>query len=582
MAIAIGASTLSLVGCIDEKYPQGGTVTSEMLASSTKATEAMLWGMPAKLFACEEAVGSYHYDWGYGSIMHIRDVMTEEYVVTTSGYDWYEQWENNYYLGENYLSQQLVWQTYYKQILPTNIMIGTLAGQELNDAQKGYLASAYAFRALNYLDIARMFEFMPNDGVSPINSQGNNVQGLTVPVVTETTDEAQARKNPRLTHYQMFNFIIGDLKKAEESIAFNELRSKVVPTEAAVYGLMARTYLWHASFKAEADANGGASFCPCDTVGDYAKAMSAEDAFKLAKDYAQKAIDLQANRPLTQDEWHSTKTGFNDMSSPSWMMAISIPTEADCVQTGIINWTSWCSNEALYGYASAGPFVKMGKSFYDRVSDTDFRKLSYKAPAGSKLAGKEQILVDKETFAAFPDYSSLKFRPGEGNTDDYTVGSACDIPLMRIEEMHFIVAECAAQLGSTEEAKNTLESFMASYRDPSYRCPSSTKDGIIDEIFFQKRLEFWGEGINFFDYKRLNKPVTRCYEGTNFGDDAQINTTTRPAWMNFVVVRSEGNNNSAMKPWNNPDPSDCYAVGSSSAKDRVKAEPKPMKLFFKK
>ena len=74
-------------------------------------------------------------------------------------------------------------------------------------------------------------------------------------------------------------------------------------------------------------------------------------------------------------------------------------------------------------------------------------------------------------------------------------------------------------------------------------------------------IEFWGEGINYFDYKRLDLPVTRVYEGTNFGDDELINTARRAAWTNFVFVRSEGNNNAAMKNWNNPDPSDCYEVG---------------------
>lgn len=580
MAVVIGSSMTSLVSCIDETTPEGGTVTSEMLLSSAKATEALLWGMPAKLFAYNEAVGSYHYDWGYGSVAHIRDVMTEEYVVTTHGYDWYDAWEYNYYLGENYLSQQLIWQTYYKQILPTNIMIETLAGKDLNDAQQGFLASAYAFRAFHYLDLARMFEFLPNDGTSAVNSNGNNVQGLTVPKVIETTTEEEARNNPRLTHYQMFDFIMSDLKTAAENIAKLPVSDKVVPTEAAVYGIMARAYLWHASFRAEADANGGAAFCPCDTVGGYENSLTAKESFELAKSCAQHVIDLNKYAPLSKDQWLDTKSGFNDMSVKSWIMAISIPTEADCVHSGIVNWTSWCSNEASYGYASAGPFVKMGKAFYDRVNDTDFRKLSYKAPAGSPLAGKEPRLVDEATYAGLPDYSSFKFRPGEGNTEDYTVGSACDIPLMRVEEMHYIIAECEAQLDNVSDAVQRLEDFVTTYRDPAYKCPSGNKDGVIDEIFFQKRLELWGEGVNLFDYKRLNKPVTRVYEGTNFGEDAQINTTTRPAWMNFVVVRNEGANNAAMKMWNNPDPSDCYPKGASGTKVRTEGAPSHMKLFF--
>ncbi len=61
-----------------------------------------------------------------------------------------------------------------------------------------------------------------------------------------------------------------------------------------------------------------------------------------------------------------------------------------------------------------------------------------------------------------------------------------------------------------------------------------------------------------FDYKRLNKPVIRNYEGSNFQNDRNFNTTTRPAWMNYVFVRQESDSNPSFKGWNNPDPTGCY------------------------
>ena len=63
---------------------------------------------------------------------------------------------------------------------------------------------------------------------------------------------------------------------------------------------------------------------------------------------------------------------------------------------------------------------------------------------------------------------------------------------------------------------------------------------------FSKRVELWGEGQSFFDIKRLNLPVTRGYAGTLHHTIGRFNTTTRPAWMNFCIVRSEGNNNTAL------------------------------------
>lgn len=80
--IILGLSCVSavvLTGCIDETLPTH-QATDEQLSSSSKATEALLWAMPA--FANNyKTVDGGDYDWGYGSLMHIRDVMTDEMVI---------------------------------------------------------------------------------------------------------------------------------------------------------------------------------------------------------------------------------------------------------------------------------------------------------------------------------------------------------------------------------------------------------------------------------------------------------------------------------------------------------------------
>ena len=99
---------------------------------------------------------------------------------------------------------------------------------------------------------------------------------------------------------------------------------------------------------------------------------------------------------------------------------------------------------------------------------------------------------------------------------------------------------------------------MKNYRDAEYSCTVSSKDDVIEEIVFQKRVELWGEGRTFYDIKRLNYSVTRGYEGTNYYSTSRFNTNGRPAWMNFVFHRSEAENNTALRGYNNPDPSKCY------------------------
>ena len=541
MATCLLATSFLTVGCIDETEPNS-MATSEQLAANATATEALLWAMPAYM-STFDVLGydddAFHYDYGMGSMMQIRDVMGEEYVATAHTYEWYDSWVNNYYLGRDYVSQALVWQTFYKSILTTNQLIKAVNPETASSVQLSYLAAGKAFRAALYLDLARMYEFLPNDGTDRINADGQDVFGLTVPFVFENTTEAEARNNPRAFHTDAFNYIKKDLEEALELYDENGgLKDKQLPGFAATQGLLARAYMWHGSFLKEFGA-------------EYDENLSANDCFEQAAYYAGQAE--AGGTPMTEAQWTDPKTGFNTINK-AWLWGFTTSKENDAVQTGIINWVSWTSNETAYGYASHGPYRKVAPNFYDRIPTSDFRKLSWKAPENSTLYSKLQY-CDEDVFKGLPTYASLKIRPGQGNVSDYNVGSAVSVPLMRVEEMWFIEAEAMAQSGDIDGAIGVLTTFMKTYRNPKYSFPGGD---IIDEIFFQKRVELWGEGLNYFDYKRLNKPVTRGYEGTPFGPDAQMNTTTRPAWMNFVIHINEINNNDAIRAFNNPNPSDCY------------------------
>ncbi len=122
---------------------------------------------------------------------------------------------------------------------------------------------------------------------------------------------------------------------------------------------------------------------------------------------------------------------------------------------------------------------------------------------------------------------------------------------MRVEEMMLIEAEAEAH-SNPAEGKRLLEEFMKT-RNPQYQFISSDMEDVIDEIFFQKRVEFWGEGIILFDFKRLNKSVIREYDGSNWPADAQFNTNGRPGWLNFTMCGYEGELNKACEGMNNPD-----------------------------
>lgn len=517
------APTLLNTGCVEETFPTSGA-TQDQLAASSKATEALLWAMPAYFNKYDLMGNSQAYDWGYGSIMHVRDVMTADMAVISSGYDWYSHWAQNTYMGPDYMYQQWIWNFYYKQVLTCNNMMSSINLETATDTQKEYYGMGLAFRANTYLDLARMYEFLPNDGTEPLSPKGKDVLGLTVCIITENTTEEESRNNPRLPHAEMLAFILNDLDQAEELLANASRSAKTLPDLSVVYGLKARAYMW-------------------------------DEDYPKAAEYARKAINAGAYSPLSQDQWLSTTSGFNEPNQ-AWMWCAQAVKEDACVQSGILNWTSWMSNEAQYGYSAAGPFLMIGAELYNKINDRDFRKLSFKAPEGSALSGQEPV-IDAAFAATMPTYSSFKVRPGSGNFSDYNVGSATALPLMRVEEMYLIEAEAIAHTAPAQ-GKQLLEDFMKTYRYPTYTCRATDAEGVVDEVFLQKRIEFFGEGLTFFDYKRLNKPVIRAYDGTNFYDACLYNTTTRPAWMNICIVSNEGTNNQGIQDFNNPDPTGCY------------------------
>lgn len=519
----------SLTGCMEETMPTT-VATEDQVQGSPSSAESFLMALPDYFNTVDAFASSlnWHAPFGYGAIMHIRDLMTGDLCAVESGYgSHFANYMENNYLGDGYVYTQYICNYYYEFVLNANNMIGAVNPDNATEKQLGYLGAGCAFRALLYLDMARMYEFLPNDKTQATNG----ITNLTVPIVKNNTSLEEAKNNPRATREDMAAFIEDDLNTAEKYIGYlTDTHNNILPNLACVYGLKARLYMW---------------------TEDYAK----------AQEYARKAINASGLSPMSEHDCLNYTTGFNDISK--WMWGAQQTAEDASVKTGICNWTSWMSNQTTFGYtgysANNMPYNMIDRSMYDRISDTDFRKLEFKAPIGSTLSGKETVIPGTEEYfeSMLPSYTALKFRPNEGNYTDPNVGAASAYPIMRVEEMYFIEAEAAAHQ-SAPAGKTLLENFMKSYRDPQYSSKASSTEEVVDEIVFQKRVELWGEGQTFFDVKRLNMSVTRGYPGTNWYDIARFNTNGRPAWMNLVMVRTESNNNQGLIGKNNPDPSGLY------------------------
>lgn len=528
------AVSVLLTSCIQETDPDGGTIVEE------PSIEELLNGLPADLSAAGVsgfyASTGFHVDFGIPSLHIMTDCMLEDLVVTgNSRYFQYNSYAMNLDMGPTGAYASYPYLVYYQGIRSANEVIARIDADTEDTQMMYYLGQALAYRAMFYLDLARLYEPKQNTYV-PVD---NALLGLTVPIVTEKTSPAQAADKgaARAPRKDMYRFILEDLAAAEsllsQASAAGMPQSVTRPNLSGVYGLYARAYIEMAYWEDNPEPK----------------------AMEYVVKYADKVIsDFD---PLNASQWHDPSSGFNRASSnSSWVWGLSLDSS---MTNNLFNFTAMMSSEAQYSYAQ---FTQPGISalLYSHIPDADFRKSSWYVSGSGldyKYAGTLEDAEQTKLYAT--DYMSLKFRPAQGNCTDYSVGVAADHPLMRVEEMYFLKMEALAGTDVTA-AVSLLESFMNTYRytDGSYTCAAADFAQFIDEMMIQKRIEFWGEGILIYDYKRLNLGITRNYKGTvltNFTSDYLLNTTGRSPQWNFCIPLSEIQTNQGItSDQNNPDP----------------------------
>lgn len=543
-AAVLFAAVASLsTGCIKETFPNGSLATSEQVAESPSALSAMLNSIPAAMTSANTAshYSRYEgqYDFGIGAIHLITDHMVEDMATQGDepGFDWfYNSWATCLLQDKDHVACSYTWECYYPWIKTCNDVIGSiLSAGEPTESTALILGQAYAYRAAFYLDLARLYEPKDNKYVSiPAD-----IKGLTVPIVTEATTEKEANNNPRATREEMYAFILSDLENAEKYIG-DYSTGYLAPTIGLVNGLYARAYL-------EMGAAGDA--------GAYAK----------AEDYASKVIDSGKYTPLTQSQWEDPTTGFNLGSAcNSWIWGVAQIAENI---GNLIAFIPHICAEASWGYVPGYSALGVNRKLYESISDSDFRKHSWLDPGlldyyDYKLNNSQSFINGTSPYTApAKEYTALKFRPAQGEIKNDAVGNATEIPLMRIEEMYFIKAEALAQQNKLDDAKAVLESLIGTryVGQDTYSCTASSKAEFLEQMLLHKRIEFWGEGIVLYDYKRLDHGFTRGYTGTNHAGTARFNCDGRSPQWNFVITRGETQANLGIgESYNNPDPSKFY------------------------
>jgi tetratricopeptide (TPR) repeat protein len=530
-------SLVLAAGCIKETFPQGGSATAAQVAAAPGSFNGFVDAITATLSGYPTyGGGTSAYDFGITSFFIRWDSMGQDIVQPALTNGWFDSWYTISALGPTYANSQYAWTIYYGHIKSCNDVI-SLAGEDPEADKVVGAGLARFYRAYFYLDLAQMFANKPYY-LDP--------KAETVPLVVETTVVDSLANNPRATNEKMFGQILEDLDKAETYLAGYQRSDKYLPDVTCVYGLKARAYL---------------------LMGEWAK----------ARDYAKKA---QAGYTIMNEATYTNwETGFNTPNS-SWMLAVDFKADDPCIQNndGDSSWASWMCMEinpetSGCGYAANyGRPIQIDRHLYETIPETDFRRKCFVDFAINDM-GEEEAIAALAAYTKHPDWiygtnvnngnpqggTNMKFRPagGDAGRDNQYIGFCVSVPLMRVEEMALIEAEAAGRLNESEGI--TLLTNFAKTRDANYVYGTHTDayyntstSQFINEIWWQRRVEFWGEGLATKDIKRLQKGIIRSYPGTNHVETNRYNVDHTPDWMNLCIVQTETNYNFACT--NNPDP----------------------------
>ena len=176
--VLLGASTL-MTGCIKETFPLEGVATEEQVKESPYATSGLVSAIYTSLITNYIGIGD-HFDFGYPGIFGATD--GNVYA------DRWQPWQYNIALGPTGAVTPFTWYNYYSFIKCANDAIRGTKNSTTEAGKQNY-GLAKAFRALFYLDMARMYDPLPAKAPArqSYEAELEKVKGLTVPIVTSFT-----------------------------------------------------------------------------------------------------------------------------------------------------------------------------------------------------------------------------------------------------------------------------------------------------------------------------------------------------------------------------------------------------------
>ena len=512
---------LALVACseIDNIVPESGNMLASQLQETNAAVPTRATASFNGLFNGLGLPGYCGYnkpdDFAVLMMLFCNDLESADALIPDSGYNWFSVCGEYSSRSANYRNPTIRYRTPYNIISNVNDFLAGF-GEDVEDQESLYMiAQSKALRAYAYMLLAPSFQFIQKNGEF-------NSEAPCVPICSPDIEDPA--NNPRATVGAIYEIILKDLNEAVEGLEGYERTNKMYIDKQVALGLRARAYL---------------------DMGKYAEA--AADA----------AAAMEGYEPASIAEV-STPT-FYEISEHNWIWGFDMdPAKANNYIYATTS--SWLRSFSGYSYSAACQcYTCINKMLYDKIPASDVRKgwwldenlyspllegLTWNAGDQGSASGQAIADFEYDDKLAFIPYTNVKFGCITIGTQD----NAEDMPLMRVEEMILLRAEALAKSGKEAEGKKLLEDFVKTYRDPSYSAAAGGRS-FADEVWFQRRVELWGEGFGIFDVKRLGKNMVRFHDNaksTNQPDAFRFNMAADDQWLLMKFANGELNTNFAI------------------------------------
>lgn len=497
--VAILTAT-ALGGCTDgflDKEPNGGKISNEQMEELAVWNPYIMlgqnYGITFKSLLIGTGGTTNHDDFGQKSVDITTDIMSGDMAMPSSVYGWFRDAARLMATKTTDNRAYMVWRYYYQIIKAANSVFDVIGGDE-NAPEEGdnriYYGQAKANRAYAYFNLITLHT----------KSYAAEKDNKALPIYhSQLTTESKGLS----TVEEVFQFIIQDLEDAIECLdgysrpisSGKEFKFEV--NQNVAKGILAYVYL---------------------TMGENLKAAQ----------YAQEVINSEEFDILPEDE--VLTNGFNNVNSKNWMWGLDLNKD-NTMGLG----TFWGHVDVFtYSYAAAGETKQIDINLAMDIAgrENDIRFLWFFDLDGS-VTGAPQ-------FAGLP--LNKFFDAGKQIMGDRQWEN--DEVFMRVEEMYLIAAEGYARAGGPDhlDAAKEILAALLEQRDAATAAMVSdmSQDELLETIYYNWRVEMWGEGKGLLTMKRFQKTVT-------LGENNLYHKNEQLSWdderLTFTIPQREIANN---------------------------------------